>query len=215
MKLSTCKHCKKEFDISSYPKGWMANHSRWCPSNPKINEYKAIGTCWNKGLTKDTDQRLSLMSQSIKNAHKNNKYKHIDRKDFGGTKKWKPDTRQKISKAARKSKHRRLQRNIIEYKGILFDSTWEVRLAKKLDSEKILWIRPDPIQYIDKKGLTRNYFPDFYLPEYNIFIDPKNPQAYLVQKDKIDCLTKQFDNIIFLKSIEEIDNFCPSIGTAF
>ena len=67
-------------------------------------------------------------------------------------------------------------------------------------------------QYVDKEGLTRNYFPDFYLPEYNVFLDPKNPQAFLVQKDKIDCLTKQYDNIIFLHSIDEIDNFAPVLA---
>lgn len=38
--MSICKHCNKEFDTSNKSKGWMANHTRWCPSNPKLDSYK-------------------------------------------------------------------------------------------------------------------------------------------------------------------------------
>ncbi|QBQ76898.1 hypothetical protein WFK_00135 [Escherichia phage vB_EcoM_WFK] len=38
--MSICKHCNMEFDISNKPKGWMANHTRWCKSNPKLELYK-------------------------------------------------------------------------------------------------------------------------------------------------------------------------------
>lgn len=37
--MSICKHCHKEFDIYDKPKGWMANHSRWCTENPKRIDY--------------------------------------------------------------------------------------------------------------------------------------------------------------------------------
>ena len=32
---------------------------------------------------------------------------------------------------------------------------------------------------------------------------------------QIDCLQTQYSNIVFLCSLKEIDNFCPSTGTAF
>ena len=197
MKISTCKHCGLKKDISVEPKGWMANHSRWCDENPK----KYVGRkVWNVGLTKETSEAVQRNAKSVSIAHKNGKYSHIDRSDWGGTKHWKADTRQKMSESARKSTHRRLQRNIVEYNGIKFDSSWEVRLAKKLDADGIKWIRPNPIVYVDKLGLNRHYFPDFYLPDYNLYLDPKNPQAFKVQKDKIDCLQTQYNNIVFLCS---------------
>ena len=210
MKISTCKHCGLKKDISTEPKGWMANHSRWCEKNPKIKIYKSRGTCWNRGLTKQNDSRLAKMAESISHAHRRGVYKDVDRSSFGGTKHWNANTRKKMSDSARKSAHRRLQRNIVEYNGVKFDSSWEVRLAKKLDADNIKWVRPNPLVYVDKTGLNRHYFPDFYLPDYNLYLDPKNPQAFKVQKDKIDCLQLQYNNIIFLCSLNEIDNFLPS-----
>ena len=34
-----CKHCQISFDMTDKPKGWMANHSRWCEHNPKRADY--------------------------------------------------------------------------------------------------------------------------------------------------------------------------------
>ena len=212
MKISVCKHCGLQEDISTKSKGWMANHSRWCSKNPK--SYKGR-KAWNSGLTKETSEAVKRNSELVSKAHKDGKYANIDMSGWGGTKHWNDGTRQKMSESARKSKHRRLQRNIVEYNGVKFDSSWEVRLAKKLDAENIAWSRPDPLTYVDKHGLQRHYFPDFYLPEFNLYLDPKNPQAFKVQLDKIECLKAQYNNILFLCSIKEIDDFCPSTGTAF
>ena len=44
------------------------------------------------------------------------------------------------------------------------------------------------MKWIDKYGIERNYFPDFYLPLYDLYLDPKNKFAYKVQKEKIDIL---------------------------
>ena len=42
-KIRKCSHCKEIFDISTKPKGFMANHSRWCDENPKIyNNQKSV-----------------------------------------------------------------------------------------------------------------------------------------------------------------------------
>jgi len=209
MKIAVCKHCGLQEDISTRPKGWMANHSRWCSKNPK--SYKGR-SAWNKGLTKETNEAVRRNSESLSNAHRTGKYAHVDRSGWGGTQNWNSDTRRKMSESARKSKHRRLQRNIIEYNGIKFDSSWEVRLAKKLDADNIIWVRPEPIIYIDKQGLQRHYFPDFYLPDFNLYLDPKNPQAFKVQLNKIECLKTQYNNIIFLCSIDEIDKFAPVLA---
>jgi very-short-patch-repair endonuclease len=38
--IKICQHCKNFFDVSDKPKGWIANHSRWCKENPKLQEYK-------------------------------------------------------------------------------------------------------------------------------------------------------------------------------
>ena len=53
-------------------------------------------------------------------------------------------------------------------KEVLLDSSWEVRIAKLLDELNIEWHRPDPIDWVDEKLVERMYFPDFYLPLYNL-----------------------------------------------
>lgn len=72
---------------------------------------------------------------------------------------------------------------ISKYHGTLtLDSTWEVKMAQELEDNNIKWYKPKPFTWVDIKNKTRNYYPDFYLPDYNIYIEPKNP--YLMKKDK-------------------------------
>ena len=96
---------------------------------------------------------------------------------------------------------------MIEYNGVWLDSTWEFELAKRLDELKVKWVRPNPIPWVDEKGVTHNYFPDFYLPDFNLFLDPKNPHAVNVQKKKLACILTQYSNIVIIKSLEECSNY--------
>lgn len=50
-----------------------------------------------------------------------------------------------------------------------FDSNWEIILSKSLTENNIFWTRPK--RFILSDG--RSYTPDFYLPEYDVYIDPK------------------------------------------
>jgi hypothetical protein len=55
-------------------------------------------------------------------------------------------------------------------------------LAIFLDENSIKWVRPKPIKWND--GVKdRLYYPDFYLTEKDIYLDPKNP--YCMEKDKL------------------------------
>jgi hypothetical protein len=90
----------------------------------------------------------------------------------------------------------------------MLDSSWEEALAKRLDELKIEWIRPKlPIQYLTPNGKTHNYFPDFYLLKYDMFLDPKNPYALRVQKEKIDIIKSIMNNLIIIETLEECQSF--------
>ncbi len=85
-------------------------------------------------------------------------------------------------------------------------------LAKRLDELNIEWVRPkEPIIWIDSKNDNRNYFPDFYLLKYDIYLDPKNPYAFEVQKEKIDYLLENFSNIKFITSLQDVQNYAPMV----
>jgi len=79
------------------------------------------------------------------------------------------------------------------YRGVMMDSSWEVNLAKWLDEKQIKWIRDRRIclYWRDKDDDIRRYYPDFYLPDYNCYLEPKN--KYLQQKDcfKLNSIKEQ------------------------
>ena len=74
---------------------------------------------------------------------------------------------------------------------VTLQSNWEVIVAKKLDELKIPWIRPSPISWIDSNGNSRKYFPDFYLPEYDQYLDPKNNKVLLRDKEKLENVSNK------------------------
>ena len=65
---------------------------------------------------------------------------------------------------------------------VYLHSSFEIKVATELDSYNISWIRPPPLSWVDQNNEKRRYYPDFYLPDFNIFLDPKND--YLIRKDK-------------------------------
>lgn len=65
---------------------------------------------------------------------------------------------------------------------LLLESSWEVDIATWLDKNNIDWDRPKHIKWVDSTRKARKYFPDFYLPDYDVYLDPKNP--YIIAKDK-------------------------------
>ena len=133
--------------------------------------------------------------------------------------KWKPhtqETKDKLSIIGRNSSHRRLVKSVRFYTKldgtiVQLDSSWEEALAKRLDSLNVVWTRPEPMKWIDKFGNCRNYFPDFYLPEYDLYLDPKNPEAARQQKEKVSWLKSNVENLIFLNSLNEIENYVPIV----
>lgn len=158
-------------------------------SSGKINQ-------WTTGIYKlSDDSRLKMSASSKGRTHT-------------------IETKELISKKALASKHRRLKKSVKEYQCIdgtivKMDSSWEVAMANRLDELMIKWIRPEPMEWIDSSGRTRHYFPDFYLSEYDLYLDPKNPYAYTVQIEKIEWLKINRPTVIFLTTLESIKMWTP------
>ena len=203
--MGECKWCGEKFDTSNKSKGWMANHSRWCEANPTRKEYvERLSVIRDKHITEESRKKMKL---GISEAHKRGAYAHVD---FGGSfrgKSHNSKTIEIIRQKALNSNHRRLRKGVVEYKGILLDSSWELALAVRLDEVNIKWIRPEPIKWKDLNGYEHNYFPDFYLTDYDLYLDPKNPAAFLNQKEKVDILKKTYDNLRFILSLKECKEF--------
>lgn len=212
MKKWSCKHCRIEFDFSISEK---ANHSRWCEKNPKRKDYVlALLKRDNVAIMNEAREKAGIKNQfddpnyivsvetrkKISNARRGRKVTE--------------ETRKRMSEGARKSTHRRLMRHTQRYikkngEVVLMDSSWEIALAKRLDELKIEWIRPEPLKWTDSTNKERNYFSDFYLPKYDIYLDPKNKAAYLNQIEKINWFLENRANVKFLTTLDECLKFLP------
>jgi hypothetical protein len=207
-KLTNCKYCN--ISLENMNSSTRANHSRWCVSNPKRVDYV-------NALAKHREGIVSPRNQFTKAKDEGRTIPPGTMTGKPGSmlgKKHSVETKLHLKEKALASPHRRLVRSIRKYTKkdgtiVNLDSSWEEALAIRLDNTNIDWIRPDPIKWIDNDGITHNYFPDFYLIDYDIYLDPKNPYAIKAQEDKIACLTKQIKNLIIIKGLEECRNYTP------
>lgn len=165
-----CEKCKNQITKNNYQR-----HLNSCDGlgTRKNRPKKGRGSnVWCKGLTKKTDERIQNASLKIsktltgKPGHKHNEI-----------------TKKKLKNAAIKnklgghtSKHR------INYNGVHLHSSFELKVAQELDKFCIKWIRPNPLNWIDESNVEHRYYPDFYLEDYDIYLDPKND--YLINKDE-------------------------------
>lgn len=202
-----CKHCAQELNLTTVSE--KANHSRWCEKNPKRESY-TTALAEKRMLMVKAKQSSGITNQFTKAKINGTPLPEGYWKNKVGTfsgKTHSDETKELLRSKALASPHRRLRRKMIEYRGVMLESSWELALAQRLDDLGIEWIRPGPIQWVDEERRTHHYFPDFFLPKYNLYLDPKNPQAVKVQKKKLDILMKQHHNIMILSTLTECKNF--------
>lgn len=171
-----CKFCGKVCKNANS----LRNHERLCKSNPehqvsswiKFNHERGA---WNKGLTKETDERVRRYGKTTSTRYKGTgKFSHPHSEEH----------KQKMRELA-------IQRHLggwhtsrtFDYKGIKLDSQYELDVAKELDENQIKWERPTYFIWKDENGIEHRYYPDFYLPEYNVYLDPKND--YLINNKSV------------------------------
>lgn len=75
-------------------------------------------------------------------------------------------------------------------KKFYYDSNWEIAMARSLDAAGIKWARPN--KFILSDG--RAYTPDFYIPEYDVYVDPKakRPNYYRQSVLKIEMFEQEY-----------------------
>lgn len=203
--LVLCKWCGIFFDKEIN----ISNHVRWCKENPSRDLY-------NKDISHlSTPDAVAKRIEAIKRAHADGKYKaaHISATGKPG-KLHTPESKELMRRKALASPHRRLRKSVRDYIKkdgtiVKLDSSWEEALAVRLDEINIEWIRPLPIKWIDENNIGHNYFPDFYLPNYDVYLDPKNPYAIKSQQKKLSLLTAQLKNLIIITSLEDCKIFTP------
>jgi hypothetical protein len=172
-----CKFCNKECKN----KNSLVNHERLCPANPDRKYVShTLGknghVAWNKGLTKKTSSSLAQLSET----HKRNGH--------GGWSKKASSNGGKAGGGYRENAGRSKKFKVVDSfgKSVCLQSTYELRCSQLLNDLDIKWIRPSALKYDSK-----NYFPDFYLPEHDLYLDPKNNYKAKLDADKINKVKEQ------------------------
>lgn len=86
---------------------------------------------------------------------------------------------------------------------VWLDSTWEASLAKELDTLGIIWGRPPSIDYV-LNGKSKKYFPDFYLKDYDVYLDPKNPYLQIKDAEKFKAVSEQNNVRLIMLSKDQL-----------
>lgn len=187
-----CQYCGREGKNTNSHK----NHERQCPQNPtRVYRNGMTGKrAWNKGLKKDTDDRVKKNADGVKKHYRQTDERygacspsflgskaHRAASSRGGG--YKPN-------AGRSKKYRVLDSF---GKVVVLQSSYELVCSELLNKLAIRWIRPKHLKYGNKK-----YFPDFYLVDADIYLDPKND--YLAQKDieKICAVMQENDVQVYV-----------------
>lgn len=184
-----------------------ASHQTLCKENPNkkqtpfqnghFQSTKKIGNQYISGQQKSpSDETKEKIRQKAKGR------KHSD------------ETKEKLSQYAKNRNFGGVtQSRRIEYNGVKLGSSYELILAKSLDENNICWIQPERLKYKDNLGKSRTYTADFYLPEYDVFLDPKNdflieninPSLGFSDIEKIDWVSKQNSVKIYVLNKYQLD----------
>lgn len=176
-----CKFCGSErSNLNS-----KRQHEVRCANNPdrRLSGFgsAAVKTMapWNKGLSKTSDTRVAAQANALAGRKRDGNF-----------------TKEGLEKLSQGAKQRGLggyrphPNKGQRYKGIWFDSKWEVKVAESLDAAGVKWTRP-------RNGFIWNdahnkYYPDFHLTDFDVYLDPKND--YLRIKDELKIAEAQRRN---------------------
>jgi len=134
---------------------------------------------WNKGLTKETDERVRLsakkMSHSMKALYEGERGDELRKRSRENRGNNVATINERI---ARGEWHTSLAKRMhINYNGIDLHGTWELKYAQYLDANGIKWERNrSSFPYFFEDAWHR-YFPDFYLIDTDEYIEIKGQKT--------------------------------------
>lgn len=193
--MNLCKHCSREINNV----GALAAHQKQCNSNPDRVFFtrspkagaKKGSKPWNAGLTGDDHPSLRKQVESYKAAYEAGEFK------LGG---WTHSQETKDMIAAQKralydsgwepvcGRAKKYDYESPVAGRIKVDGTWELMVARHLDYIGVKWERNRKrFKYIKPDGKESTYQPDFYVYDWNTFLEVKGYETQLDQ-----CKWSQF-----------------------
>lgn len=191
-KTKVCAICNKPITVNNIKKH-MANcdiavkvpkrlHVDYDPNSGYSNGTR-VG--WNKGLTKNTSDAVRRCGETWSSRNSGRPCKE--------------STKRKLSISLKgriggyKVNGGRSTRYAVTDSfgtACTLQSSYELQLSEILNKLALRWIRPAPLTYVlnDK---SHKYYPDFYLCDYKIYLDPKNDYLIKIDDSKIRAVREQ------------------------
>lgn len=189
-----CQECGKWFSQKGIKGHIWKSHGEGKTHNPRKGSEP-----WNKGLKKEDDIRVAKnVTNLLKYKELNGNYKHTEES--------KENLRQwaiKNNLGGHTSKKKLYYKNFLG-EVVYLQSSFEEKVAKELDKNKIKWTRPQPLKWVDRDGKEHRYYPDFYLIEQNVYLDPKNDFLIYKDEEKIQRVKEQNNIKIFVLNKDEL-----------
>lgn len=210
-KVYICEFCGKKFK-----RGNFQNHIRWThkPRKPRKPSEKWLEAMHSrKGKPQNHPKQnfqcvfckeVVFTSKEVFTRHMKYCKSNPNREIFKGHPQ-SEETKKKLSEIGLKDTRRRLMRKTIKYNNVLYDSSWEVIFAKRLEKLEVSFERPkNPLDY-SLEGVNHHYFPDFWIPKIQKYVEVKN--KYLYENDPKVKILKERSDIIWLTNLKDIENF--------
>jgi len=185
---------REKFLENHYKLGGMnKGHPAWNKGNPDSN-----GERWNRGLTIETSDKLKESGQKISGV--------LKELYANGTLKPTPKCLDYLKSDAHRNKMREITKKRIQLghgtakgawvvdsfgKRCYLGSSYEIKVSEFLNELNVKWTRPPCLSYIDDESRERLYFPDLFLPEFNLYLDPKNSFLLKLHKRKLQMVVEQ------------------------
>jgi hypothetical protein len=182
--------------------------------------YIRIKPVWNKGLTKETNEIVKRLAED-----KKGKYRTLEQKQCMSEKMleyWKNPTHDENSRNEKIRNTERLQYlngrtpscpHIYSALNHVFRSLWELVLAQWLSNNNIIW------EYEKKRFKLKNgktYIPDFYLPEFDTYIEVKGRFYSEHALSKPMFLKEENPDIkLFILDYEGYKKICKKLGISY
>lgn len=196
-----CKYCGKKCKNANS----LRNHERLCKLNPNHQTTKFADVDWQK--RKGTNQYI----KARKEGRPIPKYPNRPSSMLG--KHLSEETKIKISKKLSLNNHGG-KCKWYNYNGVWLQGTWELSIAKKLDQFFIDWIKTKEekyiFKYLDDNGKQHIYNPDFYLENYDCFLEIKG-YWWGNDKRKMELVMQQYPSTKII--IIEKELFALLLGT--
>ena len=190
-----CRFCQKEFGGSNSGK----NHENRCKLNPDRKMPKIDYATRNTSNQYIKGTAKPWTEEQRARASKENKARWTDDRRKQHSDRMKEVMKQTVANHPESYSYKnfcgRSKKSL--YNGQRMHSSWELLVARWLDENSIAWTRKVPAFKYQWQGSEKSYFPDFYLPGLDAYLEVK---GYETDRDREKW--KSIPELIVLKEKE-------------